>query len=309
MMISNTTTTTTNPAEKAAQRALETVYECISECRSFRLEAGAGAGKTYSLTTFVECGIETFVLITDPNGEESLIDAMEKKGLPMDLLHWHYVAQASPSWATLREAAKIVNTLSYSAVTQIKSGIKKENYQQWIALINCCFNFKCDRTGEEFGPVDFFGPDRAFAIDSLSGMNTMAMDLTIGAEPVAHEGEWGVAMAMEEKLIKKFLCDLKCFFVLVGHVQRTVDPLVGGTQIMVDSLGKKLAPKIPKDFSDVVYAVREGKNFHWSTIAPNVDLKARTLPLADKLQPDFGQIVDAWKRRTKVAQVTETKKR
>lgn len=38
-----------NRAEEAAQRALDSVFECIRERKSFRLEAGAGAGKTYSL--------------------------------------------------------------------------------------------------------------------------------------------------------------------------------------------------------------------------------------------------------------------
>lgn len=38
-----------SPAEVAAQEALEDMYECIRKRRSFRLEAGAGAGKTYSL--------------------------------------------------------------------------------------------------------------------------------------------------------------------------------------------------------------------------------------------------------------------
>ena len=38
-----------NRAEEAAQRALNSVFECIRERKSFRLEAGAGAGKTYSL--------------------------------------------------------------------------------------------------------------------------------------------------------------------------------------------------------------------------------------------------------------------
>lgn len=38
-----------SPAETAAQRALERMFACIRERRSFRLEAGAGAGKTYSL--------------------------------------------------------------------------------------------------------------------------------------------------------------------------------------------------------------------------------------------------------------------
>lgn len=42
-------TNVNNPAEDAAQRALDRVFKCISEHRNFRLEAGAGAGKTYSL--------------------------------------------------------------------------------------------------------------------------------------------------------------------------------------------------------------------------------------------------------------------
>lgn len=43
------TTSTASPAEEAAQRAQNRVYACIREQKNFRLEAGAGAGKTYSL--------------------------------------------------------------------------------------------------------------------------------------------------------------------------------------------------------------------------------------------------------------------
>jgi len=38
-----------NPAEIAAQKALDEMFECIQKRQNFRLEAGAGAGKTYSL--------------------------------------------------------------------------------------------------------------------------------------------------------------------------------------------------------------------------------------------------------------------
>ena len=38
-----------NPAEAAAQNAIDEMFQCIHERRNFRLEAGAGAGKTYSL--------------------------------------------------------------------------------------------------------------------------------------------------------------------------------------------------------------------------------------------------------------------
>ena len=40
---------TISPAELAAQEALKKMYACIDEGKSFQLEAGAGAGKTYSL--------------------------------------------------------------------------------------------------------------------------------------------------------------------------------------------------------------------------------------------------------------------
>lgn len=47
-----------NPAEVAAQRALDEVFRCIRARISFRLEAGAGAGKTYSLVKALQLIIE-----------------------------------------------------------------------------------------------------------------------------------------------------------------------------------------------------------------------------------------------------------
>ena len=268
---------------------------------SLLLVGPAGTGKTTSLVTLVAAGIETFVLITDPGGEESLIDAMEKASLPMDLLHWNYVAPASPSWATLQAGARLITTLSYKGLTEVKSGLNKEDYQQFFLLLGICANFKCQRTGEEYGAVDSWGPDRAFVIDSLSGINTMCMDMTIGAKPIAHQGEWGVAMNAEQKFIAKCCSDLRCFFVMTAHIQRLVDEIVGGQQLMVDALGTKLAPKIPKDFGDVALAVKDGVKFSWSTAAIRVDLKNRALPLKDGITPDFGQIVEAHKRRSSAA--------
>ncbi|NTV46774.1 MAG: ATP-dependent helicase, partial [Chlorobiales bacterium] len=50
-----------NPAEVAAQRALDQMFLCIRERKSFRLEAGAGSGKTYSL-------VKALQLIIDEEG-------------------------------------------------------------------------------------------------------------------------------------------------------------------------------------------------------------------------------------------------
>lgn len=47
-----------NPAEQASERALAAVYECLRNKSSFLLEAGAGAGKTYSLVKALRFLIE-----------------------------------------------------------------------------------------------------------------------------------------------------------------------------------------------------------------------------------------------------------
>jgi DNA helicase II / ATP-dependent DNA helicase PcrA len=47
-----------NPATRAAQEALAQVYQCIDRGESFLLEAGAGAGKTYSLVQALKYLIE-----------------------------------------------------------------------------------------------------------------------------------------------------------------------------------------------------------------------------------------------------------
>lgn len=265
------------------------------------LLGGVGSGKTTALTTFIEAGLELFVVITDAGGLESLLDAMREKKLPMEKLHWHYIAAAAPSWDTLLTAADFINRMSYKDLSEIKHGIAKSEYKQFMQLIINGKNFICDHCHEEFGPVDSWGPDRVFVHDSLSGINTMALDLMVGGKPIAHKGEYGVAMNAEEKFIKKCCNDLRCFYVLTAHVERELDEVAGGTRIMVSALGSKLAPKLPKDFSDVVYSYREGSNYYWSTITPQMDLKHRLLPLKDKLVPSFGQVVQAWRELSKMA--------
>ena len=265
-----------------------------------------GAGKTWSLTSYIKAGLELFVLITDPGGEETLIDSLESQNLPIDKLHWQYIAPAAPSWDILKDMAKKINLMTYEDLTKLKSGIGTKGYNQFYDLLSCLANFKCDRTGEEYGAVDDWDTTRVLAIDSLSGINVMAMDMMIGAKPAAHQGEWGVAMNAEEKLLIKLCSDLRCFFVLTAHLEREVDEVAGGVKLMAGALGKKLAPKLPRNFSDVIAAYREGNQFFWSTIMASADLKTRALPLQDKIRPDFGQIYDAWSRRQKAAHPVQT---
>lgn len=263
-----------------------------------------GSGKTTSLVTFIDAGVELFVLGTDPGFEESILDAMEERNLSMDLLHYKYIGAGTPSFAALKNAATKVGMMGYKDLTEIKSGVDKHLYRQYLDVLDTLADFKCDHCGKSFGATDEWEPTRCLAVDSLSGLNVMALDLMIGGKPVAHQGEYGVAMSMEEKLILTLCSNLRCFLVVTAHLDKEPNMLTGVPQLMVGALGSKLAPKLPRSFSDVVLAVKDGTKFTWSTASSNVDLKNRALPVRDGLAPDFKQMVDAWKRRVEKAEIS-----
>lgn len=263
-----------------------------------------GTGKTTALATLVKSGLNVAVLGTEPGFEESLLDSLKFHGVEDalgDKVFYAYCASATPSWATMQQLSTQITGMGYEELSKIKTGINKRDFQQFYRAIGLMGNFVCDRTGKEIGPIDELGPDWAFCIDSQSGLNTMAMRMTVGAKPAAHMGEWGVAMNALEMLMDKLTGDLKCFFVLTAHIEREHNEITGGENVMVSMLGRKLAPKVPRLFSDVVLAHREGDQFFWSTTMTGVDLKARTLPLSGKLPPTFEQIVTAWKQRNQLA--------
>lgn len=247
-----------------------------------------GTGKTYSIRTLVECGITPFVLFTEP-GMVTLGDLADPK------VHWHYVPPASPTWDMMIDSASKINSMSLEGLAKL-GGINKSGYGQFRDVLATLANFKCDRCGESFGDVTTWGPDRAIVVDSLSGLNIMAMDLVVGSKPVKSMADWGISMDNLERLINKLCADTRCHFILTAHLERETNEITGGVQLMASTLGKKLAPRLPRFFDDVVMCQREGAQFSWSTAATNVDLKSRNLPIAEKLAPNFSLIFEGWKR-------------
>lgn len=250
----------------------------------------SGTGKTFSIRTLRGTGVTPFIIFTEP-GMRTLSD------VPCPDLHWHYIVPAKPDLAAMRSAAQNVNNaIDLEALTKMKNWSKKE-YTQWLEIFNTLVDFRCDRCGVRFGSVDDWQTDRAIVIDSLSGLSTMAMDLAAGSKPVKSPADWGTAMSQIENLLNRLCGATQCHFILTGHLERERDEVTGGISLMASTLGQRLAPKLPRNFDDVVMAKRDAsKNtFSWSTAEPNVALKGRNLSASPALQPSFTSVVTSWK--------------
>lgn len=256
------------------------------------LQGESGVGKTTSLRTLVtECGLELFVLFCE-NSMEILAD------LPSDKVHWHYCPPAAGSISDLLDSARIINDNSYEQLCKMKQGINKKKYAQWVDFVTALSSFTDDRTGENFGDVDTWGPERVLVLDGLKGMATMSRDLMIGAKPVCTQGEYGVAMDNLERFVQHLTMSTRCQFVLISHVDMLVDEIQGGMKIHPQALGKKLGPKLPSLFSEVILAERMKTTFTWSTAATNAIVKGRSLPIQDGLEPSFKLLHQLWSKKT-----------
>ena len=251
------------------------------------LVGGIGSGKTHAIRTLIEAGITPFVLFTEP-GMRTLSD------IPPDKLHWQYIPAATSDWDTMIDSAKKINTMSYQALTKL-GDINKRKFSQFLSVLGALHNFTCDRTGEWFGDVSYWGPERAIVVDSLSGLNRMAMDLVVGSKPTKAMSDWGIAMDTLERLVDKLCYDTKCHFILTAHLEREQDEVTGAIRNMPGTLGRKLAPRLPRNFDDVVLCEHKPPKWTWSTISMNTDLKARNLSQADNLLPSFVPLIESWK--------------
>lgn len=272
---------------------------------SILLMGASGSGKTYSISTLLEAGLEVFVVSTEPHGLDTLLDVVAERKLDLSKLHYTYVSPTRPGFGKLVDMAKLVSVADQKTLSDMKPAARGD--AGFIHMLHAFMNFKDQKDGKEYGPVTSFGPDRALVVDSLSGVSSMAMDLTVGDKVTANPGEWGIAMRQLDKFLLSCTSDLNCYFIMTAHIEKEEDLITGAQQIMVSTLGKKLAPGIPKFFSEVVLAeARPGsgnlKTFTWSTNTANHVLKNRALPISNSLEPSFKLVVEAHKRRLAMLQ-------
>lgn len=257
----------------------------------------AGTGKTTSLVTLLQQGLGVRLLATEPTAPNRVLEEAKKRGIDASKFHWKNVSPSPQGWDALIKAGTIVNTMSLKDIADMRDGIAKPDGKQWITFLQTMQNFVSDRDGSVLGDVTSWDSSVAFVIDGLTGVNTMSRNLTVGLKPNPSPGEWGVMQGNILNVIKKLCADCQCFFVLICHVEKENNEVTGLSSLTVSTLGAKLAPKIPPEFTNVVYAKRTASNFTWSTADAGVDTKNGDLPLADNLPPTFEPIVKSYRAR------------
>ncbi len=253
-----------------------------------------GTGKTHSIASFIKAGITPFVIFTEP-GMSTLSKVMVEQKIDPDKVHWHYIAPAGQDWKAMIKMSENLNRMSFDMITKMQDP-NKNQCTQWIEVLRTCEDFVDDRTGESFGNVSDWGTDRALVIDSLSGLNDMAMALIVGLRPTRSMPDWMVAQNNLISFLNKICTDTYCHFVLTGHLERETDEVSGGITLMASTLGKKLAPKLPRYFDEVVMSKHTADKFLWSTSESNADLKCRVLPNSSTITPDFALAIAAWEK-------------
>lgn len=257
------------------------------------LEGPTGTGKTHSIGTLVDSGVEVYFLALE-SGIESLLGYWTDRGKPIpENLHWNIFGLQTGGFESLAQGAEKIGNLTQESLYKEQDFTRGQN-NDFLRMLKVMRDFPDHKTGSSFGDVGKWGPNRALVIDGLTGLGHVAMNMIIGKKPLRSQTDWGLAQDQVEKVIRQ-LCDgCKCHFILLAHVERETDAVMGGSKITVSTLGKALPPKIPPMFSDVILSIRQGTAWSWSTANSLADLKTRNLAVAEGLPPSFKPIIDKW---------------
>lgn len=278
------------------------------------LEGPTGTGKTWSIGTLVEAAMasayglkDVFYFGLEP-GLESLIgyftDPASEGGMGLEApppnIHWHYLQARTRTFEQMKKTADDIGKFDLAGLTKMRDMHRGTN-NQMTSIYENLNNFVDQRDGKAYGPVDEWGTDRVIVIDGLSALSRIAMEMMTGSKPVRDKPDYGIAQQNLMALIHKLTSGCNCHFILIAHVTREVDEIMGGVKLMPNTIGKAILSDLQQPFSDIILTYREGDKFFWDTANSSADLKTRNLPRQSKLPPDFAPVFAKWDSRRKAA--------
>lgn len=287
-------------------------------------------GKTRSLMTLLPeytdelgkihkgAGLETFIISLEPGLDATLGPNLCNAGVPSapadadgkeidepegfaaigshspsaPKAHWHYLPPRAADWNDIRNFAKLANSLNTEQLVRIDDP-RRNRYTEFLDLFSICNDFVCHGCGTSFGDVSEWDASRAIALDSLTGLTTIARTCFCGASPFLSLPKIGGIQGLIEAFLDLFWGNTRCTAILTAHIEREISPLTGMSQLALSTIGQKLAPKLTKKPDEGLLAQREGRRYTWSNIEPQMELKRRRLPASAELPPDFSLLFKA----------------
>ncbi len=245
-----------------------------------------GSGKTTSLKPWLRVHeqlscppLKLRVLSLDPNtwsilgNTEARISLMRTVG----------------SWSALREMFKFAQGLDNEQLQ--KKDFRKSGEDMLLNLVDRMMHF-VDTEKVDHGCIGDWGTDTLLAIDGLSGLTEIIAQGNLGPKPAWTQPDYQRVMNCIKSFLDYVLQNCYCHIALISHVEYE-ESEIGVRFIMPSTAGKKLAPKIGRGFSEVVFAEKKEKTFTWSTIKAGADLRSAHLPFADNMSPDISTVLTA----------------
>lgn len=270
------------------------------------LEGEMGTGKTHSCRTLLMdangkfegpsvSGIEKVVFLTNEAGVEDVLG-----DIPPNKLAWRYLPVSEGSFDGLITMVQTIRN-QHPDVIQKMGGINRHLYPQFEQLLGICNNFVDDRTGQTLGPVFKFPQNWCLWYESISALSEIAKNNAIGDKPFMEPRDYQMVQNPCRKFLNHLVFSTKCLFVATAHLEREINESNGMTELMVSTVGRKLAPLIPRFFSDVIITSRVDNpgnpTFKWATQVPGARTKTRNLPWSENLPADFRPLVENFRKR------------
>lgn len=245
-----------------------------------------GAGKTYSLRTIPG----PFQVIFTENSHTTLSD------LPASQVKWMTMSDNAGSFSDLQRLAHKIGNTSMDELRKWRDPHRK-HYDQFYKMLGAFQKFVDEREGTDLGGIEDWPPEAILALDSLTPINEMIGKCVSGGRIMREQSEWGVMVSQQRQFIEA-LCSLKCSVIVNAHLSMDRDPDTGAVYMMSPvAITRNYSTEIARNFDEVIYSEKIGKNFVWNTASTKVATKARLLPIQENLPQNYSLIYDTWNRK------------